>query len=121
MPDYSSHFYEERGPEPWAEDGELIEYLVRWLETTCLLKGHELRPAVRIADPEKWRTVCAKALAAGRNRDTIAIRDDVLRAIEQVSPGLAEKLPEPQENLETPDVNIAESTPTRRAQTANAQ
>lgn len=110
MPDFSSHFQSERtGPEPWEEDGELIEYLVRWLETTCLLKGHELRQGVRIGDPETWRKTCARSLAAGRNWDTLAIRDDVLRAIEQTAPSLAEKLPETQEHLDTPDVKISET------------
>jgi len=104
-----SYFHEQRGPEPWEEDGRLIEYLVRWLDTTCLLKGHELRPAARITDPEKWRKVMIAELRGGRSHASLAARDHVLRAIEQTMPGLAERLPEPQEHLDTPDVKIADS------------
>jgi len=38
MPESASYFLDQRGPEPWQADADLIEYLVRWLETTCLLK-----------------------------------------------------------------------------------
>lgn len=109
MPDLRSYFLDQRGPEPWAEDADLVEYLVRWMDTTCLLKGHELRPAVRIMCPEKWRKAMIASLRQGRNYDSLAARDDVLRAIEQTEPELAERLPEPQESLDTPDVKISET------------
>lgn len=109
MTAYESYFQDQNGPEPWAEDGELIEYLVRWLETTCVLKGHQIRPAERIVDPERWRKVAAWRLAQGRNRDSITVRDRVLRVIAQTEPELAAELPTPQEQLPLPTCKIAES------------
>ena len=99
----------DRRPEPWAKDSELVTYLVNWLGSTCLLPGHEIRPAQRITDPEAWRQQAMQVLHAGRSRDSMAVRDRVLKAIEQTEPELAEKLPAPQEHLDTPDVKIAES------------
>jgi len=106
--DLPRHFQGHHSPEPWQEDGDLIEYLMRWLDTTCLLPGHELRPAERIRRPETWRRAQMGLLRAGRNHASLAARAHVVRAIEQTEPALAEKLPEPEEHLSTPDVKIAD-------------
>ena len=109
MTDYSSDFMDQNaGPEPWSADKALIKELVRWLETTCLLPGHQLRPAETIQGPERWREYMAALLRQGRSHASIAARDDVLLVIEQTEPGYFEKLPAPKEHLDTPDVQIAE-------------
>jgi len=110
MPDYDSIFRDERvGPDPWAGDGELIDYLCNWLMTTCVLRGHKINRAVRITDPERWRKHALATLHAGRNDDSMVVRDRVLHIIEQTEPELAAKLPAPQETHDLPDVKIAES------------
>lgn len=107
--EHSSFFQDQQGPQPWQEDERLIRMLLKWLDTTCLLRGHELHPATRMTDPDAWRQMAARRLARGRSYDTLAIRDHVLRAIEQTEPELAGRLPEPQEHLPSPDAQIAES------------
>jgi len=99
----------EHGPETWSEDARLIEYLINWLETTCVLKGHQLRPAERVTGPETWRKTTAALLRAGRSHASMAARDDVLRVISQTEPELAAQLPPAKEHLDTPDVKTAEA------------
>jgi len=91
----------------WSEDARLIEYLINWLQTTCVLKGHQLRPAEVIQGPETWREAMIGLLRAGRSHASMAARDDVLRIISQTEPELAAKLPPAKETLDTPDVKIA--------------
>jgi len=109
MPHHQSFFLGQRGPEPWSEDERLIRMLLRWLDTTCLLKGHELRPAARITDPEKWRKAMIAELRGGRSHASLAARDHVLRAIAQTESDLAAELPAAKEHLSTPNVKIAET------------
>ena len=101
------------GPEPWTADKELVEYLVNWLDTTCLMTGTEIRQAVRVKNPERWRKYARRALTAGRSRTSMAVRDHVLEAIRRTEPGLYEGLMEtvgePTETISTPDVDIAET------------
>lgn len=101
------------GPEPWSEDQELVEYLVNWLDTTCLLPGIEIRPAVTVRDPDRWRKQARRALTAGRSRTSMAVRDHVLEAIRRTEPelheGLMQTVGEPQETLSTPDVDTDET------------
>jgi len=99
----------EHGPEPWSEDARLIEYLINWLQTTCVLKGHQLRPAEVIQGPETWRKTTAAILRAGRSHASMAARDDVLRVISQTEPELAAKLPPAKETHDTPDIKAAEN------------
>lgn len=107
MPDYRTPFQDARGPQPWQEDDRLVRMLLKWLDTTCLLPGHRLRPAERIRGPDQWRRAQMDLLRAGRNHASLAARDDVLLAIEQTEPEVAERLPEPKEHLPTPTVKIA--------------
>lgn len=109
MADFKTPFQDARGPRPWQEDERLVRMLLRWLDTTCLLPGHELRPAERITGPDGWRQFMTMLLEAGRNHASLQARDDVLLAIEQTEPELAEQLPEVKERLPLPDVAIAET------------
>lgn len=109
MRDFDNRFT----PDPWDADKELIEYLVNWLDTTCVMPGTEIRDAVQVRDPERWRKQARRALKAGRTRDSIAVRDHVLEAIRRTEPdlydALMETVGEPTETLSTPDVHIAET------------
>ena len=108
MAERRSYFQDQAGPQPWGADDRLVRMLLKWLDTTCVLKGHRLRPAQRITGPERWRRFMITLLEEGRNHAGLRARDDVLRAIKQTEPGLAERLPEPAEHLSLPDVPIAD-------------
>ena len=107
MPDHRTPFQDARGPQPWEEDERLVRMLLRWLDTTCLLRGHQLRPAERVQGPDRWRRFMITLLEHGRNHASLQARDDVLLAIEQTEPELAEQLPAASEHLSLPDVKIA--------------
>ena len=107
MDNHRTPFQDARGPQPWDEDERLVRMLLKWLDTTCLLRGHQLRPAQRVQGPDQWRRFMTTLLEQGRSHASLQARDDVLLAIEQTEPELAEQLPEAQEHLPTPTVKIA--------------